>query len=305
MKNNLVIILGLVIPILMPFEASAGNEGYFTTYNHHIEKDESELMLMNDFTLPSKFRREEGQRNYLSHMLEIEYGLTNQAAIEFMPEWFEELSTGHAEFTGTRLEGRYRIFEEEKFINPMLYAEFEYLKKTTRFKMETSGWIDPPYKSNEEHKPRYERILETRLVLSKDIGNFNIAFNWINETDVHAGGTDFGYSFGLMHHSHHCGGGRCICNTSMPNCGCAHCKSSSNECNCHKEGHGRIMYGVELFGGLGDSTRFALKPDRQEHYLQPILGFDLGGGRMLHLGAAIGLSKASDNLFRTAISFEF
>ncbi|MBI4244320.1 MAG: hypothetical protein HY606_09550 [Planctomycetes bacterium] len=291
----------------------AGNEGYFTGYSHRIEKDEIEVMLMTDFTLPSKFKRDEDIGSFVSQMLEIEYGLTKQTALELMPEWWYEPSTGNSEFTGLRLEWRYRVFEEEKFVNLVLYSEFEYLKKTTRFKMETSGWIDPPYLEAAETEPDFEKILETRIILSKDIGSTNFTFNWINETDVHAGGTAYGYSLGMMYHPGHCetNGGtqrdsdQCVCKTKMPNCGCSHCRDNSGKCECHMGGHYGFMYGVELYGGLGDTEDFGIALSRQEHYLQPIFGFSFGGGMMMHLGIAKGLSSASDNLIRIAMVIEF
>ena len=42
-------------------------------------------------------------------MLELEYGITEQFVTELMFEWFEEI--GNTQFTGVRLEARYRLFE--------------------------------------------------------------------------------------------------------------------------------------------------------------------------------------------------
>lgn len=71
--------------------AWAGNDAYFVTYSHHIAKGELELMIMNDATAPSKFRREDdGQHTYVSNMTELEYGVTRQFATELMLEAFEE-----------------------------------------------------------------------------------------------------------------------------------------------------------------------------------------------------------------------
>ena len=59
--------------------AQAGNDLYFVTYNHHVDKGELELMLMNDYTDPSQFRREDdGVHSYFSQMVELEYGVTEQ-----------------------------------------------------------------------------------------------------------------------------------------------------------------------------------------------------------------------------------
>lgn len=180
--------------------ARAGNDIYFVTYNHYIDKGELELMLMNDFTDPSKFRREDdGQHSYFSQMIELEYGVTEQWATEFMVEAFEEPGTGQSRFTGFRWENRYRLFKQEVPLNPMLYVEYEDLDPATRYKMEVSGWVRPPYKDTSP-EPDRERILESRLVLSQDFGKLNLAFNWINESDLNASGfTAFGYALGARY----------------------------------------------------------------------------------------------------------
>ena len=274
-------------------EAWAGNNGWFTTYNSEIEKGEIELMFMTDITAPSRFRREDdGFGTYMSHMVELEYSPFNQFATEFMIEWFEDFETSDAKFTGFRWESRYRIFKKEVPLNPMLYLEYEDLDPATRYKMEVSGWIDPPY-AETGGEPDRERILETRLVLSQDFGPVNVAFNWINETDLENGHTPFGYSLGAMwmlhHHEEH-----------------EHEKTKSSEEKEEEEEHGEgVGLGLELYGALGDTKSFGLTPSRQEHYVGPIFMYHLNDHWMFHTQLAVGLSKASDNLFRMNFGYEF
>ena len=274
-------------------EAWAGNNGWFTTYNSEIEKGEIELMLMTDITAPSRFRREDdGFGTYMSHMVELEYSPFHQFATEFMIEWFEDFETSDAKFTGFRWESRYRIFKKEVPLNPMLYLEYEDLDPATRYKMEVSGWIDPPY-AETGGEPDRERILETRLVLSQDFGPVNVAFNWINETDLENGHTPFGYSLGAMwmlhHHEEH-----------------EHEKTKSSEEKEEEEEHGEgVGLGLELYGALGDTKSFGLTPSRQEHYVGPIFMYHLNDHWMFHTQLAVGLSKASDNLFRMNFGYEF
>ncbi len=83
---RLVSLAGFVAAALAGSAALAGNGGYFTTYNSEVESGEVELMLMNDFTRPSRFHRNDGIGNYFSHMLELEYGVTNQLATALMIE---------------------------------------------------------------------------------------------------------------------------------------------------------------------------------------------------------------------------
>lgn len=275
--------------------AWAGNDIYFVTYNHYIDKGDLELMLMNDFTDPSQFRREdEGLHSYFSQMVELEYGVTEQWATEFMVEGFEEPGTGQSRFTGFRWENRYRLFKQEVPLNPMLYAEYEDLDPLTRFKMEVSGWVRPPYHEGGV-EPDRERILESRLVLSQDFGRLNLAFNWISESDLNQRGlTAFGYALGARYDLN---GG--------------HFKNPEPDEHAHHHGHAgehallKPTFGLELYGGLGDTRRFDFDPSRQEHYLQPDIMLHLSEHAMLHFGFAIGLSKASDNLVRTALAIEF
>ncbi len=336
--------LAPLLTILWCGGLKAGNNGYFTTYNSEVERGELELMFMNDLTAPSKFRRqEEGFGDYFSHMVELEYGLTDQLATEFMIEWFEDVETGQAKFTGFRWENRFRLFRNPVPLNPMIYAEYEDLDPETRFKMEVSGWVRPPHKRVEREVDR-ERILETRLILSDYIGPVNAAFNWINETDLPSGETAFGYSLGLMWMIHRgggyqtripdgtyacpmhpnqraskpgscpqCGmpfeassnshGAGCKCGTEMPGCSCTHCHGEAVTCPCAHAG--MVGIGLELYGALGDTKDFALWPSRQEHYLGPILTYHLDGHWMIHTQLAIGLSESSDNLVRFTIGYEF
>lgn len=266
----------------------AGNEGYFVAYNHKFKRGEKEFMFMTDFTRPSTLHREDGQSDYTSQMVEFEWQFTDRFASELMIEGYQD-GRGSREYTGFRLENRFKLFKEEVLFNPVVYMEYEHLKTSTRFKMETSGWVLPPYVAPAEGEDPYERILETRLILSQDFGATNVAFNWINESDLRRGGTDFGYAMGVMRlldpegHEGHSGG--------------------------HHE-HGMSFslggLGLEAYGGLGNQRKLDLRPNRQEHYMGPVVMFHLGHERMLHLGVAKGLSKTSDPLLvRFALSIEF
>lgn len=267
-----------------------GHEGYITTYNHHVEKGKLGLMLFNDYTSPSKHKRDGGQGDYFSQMAELSYAPTSQLILEFMVEGFEDVDNGSGQFTGARYEARYRLFEEEVPLNPMLYAEYEDLDTDTRFKMETSGWVDPPYTVDEgEGEPNREKILETRLILSKDVGRWNYAFNWINESDLVTGETAFGYSAGTRYTWH----------DPMAR------KAESEEHPHNRKWLQPAALGVELFGALGDERKFGLRPSRQEHYLQPSITCHLGEDWMATLGFAHGLSGASDDMVRLTFGRTF
>lgn len=271
-----------VVAALAP--SAWAHKGYMTTYSHHVEKGEVELMALNDFTAPSAHKRDqEGQGEHLSQMMELKYNPTNRLALEFMWEWFQDFETGAGKFTGARYEARYRLFPEEIPLNPMVYAEYENLHPSTRYKMEVSGWVDAPY-TEPAHEPHREKIMESRLILSQDFGPWNASFNWINESDFLTGGTAFGYALGTFYRVHEQGGEHA-----------EHAAFAAPR---------PAAISFELFGALGDNRRFGLWPSRQEHYLQPGITFHIGR-TMLTAGYAMGLSKSSDDLIRLNWGWKF
>lgn len=272
----------ITVLAILVFGFAAGvraHEGYITTYSHHITQGEFEVMLMNDFTSPSEPKKEEdGRGEYFSQMIELEYAPTDRLAFEFMIEAFEDIKTGEKQITGFRYEARYRLFEDGTPLNPSLYLEFEDLHVDTRYKMEVSGWVLPPYEEGGE-EPFREKILESRLLLSQDIGAFNVAFNWINESDLGSGVTAFGYSLGFLfrlgqgagQHAHHGENPGFFTPASLA---------------------------FELFGALGDTKAFGIRQERQEHYFQPSITVHVGENLMFSAGFAVGLTQASDDLIR-------
>lgn len=255
-------------------------------------------MIMNDFTFPSKPHREEGEHNYFSHMAEVEYAPFSQLALEWMTEWFEDVGTKNIKFTGFRYEARYRLFKKEVPLNPMIYVEYEDLDPRTRYKMEVSGWVKPPYEDSEDDsgetthpenaKAKRERIIETRVILSQDfLKHWNAAFNWINETDTSDGVTAFGYTTGISYkfHPHH--------------------EDHTQHSSYRPPFFSLASAALELTGALGDTKDFGLEPSRQEHYVQPSVMIHMGEHTMLNLGFGIGLTRSSDNLVRFNVGIEF
>ena len=270
--------LGCVTP------AWAGNDIFFVTYNHNIEPRETELMVMTDVAKPADAA--EGG-TYLAHMIELERGLTERWATEVMIEGYVDPGRGTSKFTGFRWENRYRLRKGRSLV-PVLYAEYEDLDPATRFKMELSGREDGKGEPS-GLEGRRERILETRLVLSQDFGAYNVALNWINETDLRrgAGGfTDFGYALGvrraLGQHRH-----------------------GSDAQAGPPSGWRPTAVGLELYGGVGNSRAFGGPFNAQQHYVQPVVMFHPAHNVMLHVGVAVGLTSVSDTLVRTSLGFGF
>lgn len=274
--------LSLLAATIGPSLTFAGNGPFFVVYDHHPEeKGEVEVMLMNDFN-----KSRVGRDNY-AQMVEVEYGVTDRWTSEFMLEG--QKTTGDSwVYTGWRWENRYRLFEEELPVNPMIYAEWENLNGATKYKMEVSGNRDLEPVSNTEAKKEKERILETRLILGKEFGPLTVAFDWINESDtLRRFETAFGYAMGFrytigVHAGEH-----------------LHRRERRNGDNS------RWIVGMEMYGGLGDTKSFGIMPKKQEHYLAPVVMWH-AYNVMFHFSPAIGLTDASDKyVLRTAIGWEF
>lgn len=284
-----------LVTVCQPVEA--GNDIYFVTYNHHMTEGETELMVMTDYTEPAERSEDKKLGGYLSEMVELEYGVTQQFATEIMLEGFVDTSDGYGKFTGFRWENRYRLNNDENwFLNPVIYMEYEDLDPKTRFKMEVSGREDGKGEPPEEDQR--ERIMETRLILSRDVGPLNMAFDWINETDMRRSGfTDFGYALGVRYDL---GGHR-------PAHDHAEHEGRSLTAGAASAGSRPALaaVGLELFGGLGNSRAFGGSFDVQPHYLSPIVMFHPSDHVMIHVGAAFGLTGVSDDLVRTGIAWEF
>tara|TARA_R110001592_G_scaffold66617_2_gene204607 strand:- start:52401 stop:53222 length:822 start_codon:yes stop_codon:yes gene_type:complete len=242
--------------------ANAGNGANFILYNHHTaERGEKEIMLMNDFG-----QEADGSR-YTAQMIEIEYGITDRWTTELMFEG-QKSSGGSYEFTGFRLENRFRLFDYGTFLNPVFYTEYEDLGEDTKYLMEVAGREDA-----EEHakaRPR-ERVMETRIIIGEDITEqLDISMNWINESDLDTGVTAFGYAAGLNY--------------------------------AHEPG---VTLGLEFFGGLGDSDKgIATRTKITQHYLGPNIMYKASDKVMVKIGGAIGLTDVSQDLFRFAIAYD-
>src|SRR3989338_6742434 len=93
------------------------------------------------------------------HWLELEYGVTDRFDIS-MYQQFKQSNTGSSntfEYDGFKIRGRYRISEKDKLpIDTLVYLEY--------------------IRNDNLEKPN---VFEGKLILAKDIWNFNIAYNQI------------------------------------------------------------------------------------------------------------------------------
>ncbi len=96
------------------------------------------------------------------HQLELEYGITDHWDIG-MYQMFKKESSESLDYEGFKLKTRYRFGERGKyFLDPAIYVEYE-------------------------NRTKEKEAIEVKLIIAKDIGSFNIAYNQIEEITVDTG----------------------------------------------------------------------------------------------------------------------
>lgn len=96
------------------------------------------------------------------HQVEIEYGLTDNWDISMYQMWAQSYgtnSTSEFDYEGFKIRSRYKLFQAGRFfVDPLLYLEY----------IRNANLGEPD-------------VLEGKLVLARDIGDFNVAYNQIVE----------------------------------------------------------------------------------------------------------------------------
>ena len=212
--------------------------------------------------------------------MELEYGLKAWWTTEFYLEG-QSTNGDSAVFTGWRLENRFRVFNREHRINPILYIEYENVNEATRIQKEIVGNSPSFGEPNAELVNTRSHELETKLILSSDVHDWNLSENFIVEKNLSASeGFEFGYSLGF----------------SRP----LGTMASAGNCRFCRE---NFAAGLELYGGLGSTNGFGLHDTT--HYLAPVISWQLSDNASLHISPAIGLTQQSNPvLLRFGYSYE-
>jgi hypothetical protein len=268
-------LLLLAAAVLAP-AARAQHRPYFVTYNHSMEEPGNlEIALVNTVGVPRA-----GQPAFTAPLLELEYGATAWWTAEFYLEG--QARPGDSTiFTGWRLEHRFRPLLREHRINPVLYFEFSNINEGSRVMKEVVGHADSLDEPNSHLKQEKERELETKLILSSTVRDWNIAENFIVEKNLSENeGFEFGYALGL----------------SRP---LSRIASGSNCRFCREN----FTVGAELYGGLGSTEQFGFGDTA--HYLGPAIAWRLSDSSVLRFAPAFGLTQGSRPvLLRFSYSYE-
>lgn len=256
--------------------AHAQEAPYFVTYDHHLEESGS-LEIETSSTIA---KARSGQNSFIAPWSEFEYGVTGWWTSEL---YLEGQSTRRDStiFTGWRLENRFRLLSQEHRINPVLYFEYESINDASRILKEIVSHSDSGQESNADLRRVQNHELEGKLILSSNVGNWNVAENFIVEKNLSRNeGYEFGYSVGVARPLGGLAGAG----------GCRFCREN-------------LDAGLELYGGLGNTRNLSLRQTAQ--YLAPVLAWHVGGNGTIRLSPGFGLTRGSQPfLLRVGYSYE-
>ena len=268
--------IGASFVLLFAISAAAQESPYFVTYDHHMEEP-GNLEIATSTTAGTA--RNGGHSSFAPYA-EIEYGVTGKWTSELYLEGQGTSGDGGL-FTGWRLENRYRPLAREHWINPVLYLEYESINEASRIQKEVVGNSSDFSEPIEELRNEKAHELETKLILSSTVRDWNIAENFTVEKNLSENeGFEFGYAFGAY----------------RPLASLA----SATRCRFCRE---NFSAGFEMYGGLGTTNRFGFHDT--SHYFAPLLAWRVSDNATLRFSPAVGLTDGSSPmLFRFSYSYE-
>ena len=273
-----VALFSLGVTVLSGQPLRAQESPYIVTYDHYLEEPGNL-----DVEYFSTFGTQRGGNAFVAPWVEFEYGATAWWTTEFYLD-AQKTFNDSALFTGLRWENRFRPFELEHFVNPVIYVEYEQTSGADKILKEVEGhdvesdYADPNSVLRQEH----DHELEFKLLLSKSFKGWNVALNPIATKNVSPNNPwEFGYAIGA----------------SRP----LALRATPSRCNFCRE---NFITGVEMYGGLGDADSFGLHDT--SHYLAPVVAWNLPSDWTLRLSLGFGLNHDSHRLLlRWGVSREF
>jgi hypothetical protein len=164
--------------IMSAQEARADRRSYVWTYEYQtMPKGMFEVEYY--LTEEQKYL-DKAKPNIWKQQIEIEYGVTDHFDLS-MYQMFKQSNTVKSssfEYDGFKIRGRYRILEKNVLpVDVLLYLEY----------IRDDDWNKP-------------NVLEEKIVIAKDIGRLNLAYNQIFEQELTSKGRwEYGYAFGASY----------------------------------------------------------------------------------------------------------
>ena len=251
---------------------------YIVTYDHYLEEPGN--LEVEYF---STFGTQRTGNDFLAYWSEFEYGVTAYWTTEF---YLDSQTTFNEStiFTGFRWENRLRLLQNEHFVNPVLYLEYEQISGADKILKEVEGHdVESDYaEPNGVARREHDHEMEFKLLLSRNFKSWNIAENTLAAKNLTGGNPwEFGYAVGA----------------SRP----LALMASAKRCSFCAE---NFIAGVEMYGGLGTTARFGLP--NTSHYLAPVVAWNLPSDWTLRLSPGFGLNDNSHRfLLRWGVSREF
>ncbi len=142
----------LCLTIFLPGLMVADNRSYVWTYEYlTVPRGEAEIETY--FTLSTPDKKHMSGKTFAEHRFELEVGMTDRFDFAVY-QIFSQAPDEGLVYDGFQLRGRYRIGEKgQYFLDPLIYLEYKAV---------------PDFS---------EHGVETKLILAKDFGRFNIALN--------------------------------------------------------------------------------------------------------------------------------
>ena len=171
--------LGLIILLCV------GSHEAFAHARHYAFTEEYKTLPQNSFEIESRTSLDVPDHhvtnaNTWEYQQEVEYGVTDHLTVAHYELWDTENTRDEKDVTrykAFKFETKYRIAETGKYwLDPLLYLEWE---------------TEPREKDN-------PNTIEGKIVLSKNLGRFNVSYNQIMESKLGEGGrTEHEYAIGV------------------------------------------------------------------------------------------------------------
>ena len=173
---------GLAVTVLLLFVGIKGvaqEAPYFVTYDHHLEEPGNLEIATSATTGPVR----NGGNSYFAPYLELEYGVQAWWTSELYLEGQSTFSDSVIP-TGWRIENRFRLLPREHLINPVLYFEYESINEGSKIQKEVVGNASDFQEPNAELRATHAHELETKLILSSNTHDWNVAGSFIGEKNL-------------------------------------------------------------------------------------------------------------------------
>jgi hypothetical protein len=153
--------------------AWADQRNYVWTYEYGtVSKGNAEIEFYQTGVMKDKDVRSASD---WTQQLELEYGITDRLDVGIYQVYSQAADTPSMTYEGFKLKARYRVAEKNELpVDVLFYLEHE------------QSTIEG-------------RIFEGKLILAKDLGRFNLAYNQIYERSYETGRGEHGYAAGVSY----------------------------------------------------------------------------------------------------------